>query len=207
MSEYPLALEELIEQFRKLPSIGKKTAQRLAIAVLSMSEDSVHDFSSALKTVKEKIHPCPICGNWTDKDICDICASPLRDQTTLCVVEDASILMAMERGGSYRGLYHVLGGTISPMQDRGPEALGVDTLLARLPRKGEHSSSLIKEVILAISSTVEGETTLLFLAELLKHYNVRVTRIASGIPVGGSLDYYDDITVARAMEERRTLLQ
>lgn len=204
MIDYPASIEHLIEEFRRLPTIGKKTAQRLALSVVAMGPDKIETFAQALREVKEKVHRCPICGNLTEDEICEICANPHRDTGKICVVEDVTNLLAMERGGNYDGLYHVLRGLISPMNDRGPDDIGVDELLARLPMQEDMEASE-KEVILAISPTVEGETTLLFLASLLKNYKVRVTRIASGIPVGGSLEYYDELTLAKAMEDRRTL--
>lgn len=205
MSEYPESVEALVEEFRKLPTIGRKTAQRLALSVVAMPPEQVDQFIWALMQVKERIHRCPVCGNLTDLAQCSICADPRRDDTILCVVEDATNLLAMERGGSFRGRYHVLSGLISPMRDRGPEDIGVDSLLERLPKKGNESTSRVREVILAISPTLEGETTMLFLAELLRAYDVRVTRIASGIPVGSSLEYYDELTLAKALEDRRSM--
>lgn len=204
MSEYPESIETLIEQFRRLPTIGRKTAQRLALSVVGMPKEKIERFAAALLDVKERIHRCPRCGNLTDRELCSICEDKRRDATVICVVEDATNLIAMERGGTYRGVYHVLRGLLSPMKDIGPDAIGVDELLERLPKKGEErSEDSVREVILAISPTVEGETTLLFLAELLKAYDVKVTRIASGIPVGGSLEYYDELTLAKALEDRR----
>ncbi len=207
MNEFPESLETLIEQYRKLPTIGKKTAQRLALHTVGLEGFQIDNFISALRDVKEKIHHCNICGNITEKEICAICADHNRDHSTICVVEDITNLIAIERGGSYRGVYHVLDGLLSPMQDFGPDQIGVDDLLKRMQSSAELADSdddnRIKEVILAISATVEGETTMLFLAELLKKYDVKVTRIASGIPVGGSLEYYDELTLSKALEDRR----
>lgn len=221
MNELPESLENLVEQFRKLPTIGKKTAQRLALHMVTMDAAGVDRFAESLLEVKRKIHPCEICGNITEDRICSICADPRRDRSTVCVVEDVSNLIAMERSGNYRGVYHVLDGLISPMRDIGPEQMGVDRLLARFeggeelastsdrpgqdPPQLQHAGGPIREVILAISATVEGETTMLFLAELLKKYSVRVSRIASGIPVGGSLEYYDELTLSKALEDRRSV--
>lgn len=204
MQEIPESLEVLVEEFRKLPSIGKKTAQRLALYIVEREGKQVQNFAKALMDVKEKIHQCKICGNITEEEICSICANPKRDHGIICVVEDISNLIAMERGGSYHGVYHVLNGLISPMQDFGPEQMGIDQLLARLEPDREKEEP-IREVILAISATVEGETTMLFLAELLKKYDVEVSRIASGIPVGGSLEYYDELTLSKALEDRRSM--
>jgi len=210
MSEYPESVDLLIEQFRKLPTIGKKTAQRLALHVIGMNDASVEQFAQTLISAKRKVHRCAVCGNLTDHDICPICLNAKRDHATICVVEDATNLIAIERGGRFHGVYHVLNGLISPMRDLGPEQIGVDALLDRLsgqtPVPGyPYAPERIHEVILAISATVEGETTTLFLADLLKRYGVRVSRIASGIPVGGSLEFFDELTLARAMEDRRPL--
>lgn len=196
---YPESLERLIEQFQKLPTIGKKSAQRLALYMLDQPAQVSQAFAQALLDVQERIHPCARCGNYTEQDICSICADVRRDQASLCVVEDVPNLMAFERSGTYRGLYHVLGGTLSPEKDRGPEEIGIDRLIDRI-QGGD-----FKEVILAISPTVEGETTTLFVAELLKPLGVKVTRLASGIPMGGNLEYFDEMTLYRALEDRRRL--
>lgn len=196
---YPESLERLIEHFQKLPTIGRKSAQRLALYMLEQPDQAAREFARALVDVKEKIHPCAECGNYTEDDICPICADNRRDKTTLCVVEDVPNLIAFERARGYRGLYHVLKGTLSPDKNRGPEEIGIDHLLGRI-QKGS-----FKEVILAISPTVEGETTTLFVAEMLKPLGVTVSRIASGIPVGGNLEYFDEMTLYRALEDRRNL--
>lgn len=204
MNEYPQPVEDLINQFRKLPTIGRKTAQRIVLNLIGRGPEELEALATALLEVKEKIHLCPICGNITDQEICSICSDVRRDQSTLCVVEDVQNLLAMERGQSYRGLYHVLKGLISPMKDMGPEEIGVDQLFSRID-KSEEEGKPIKEVILAISPTVEGETTMLFLADLLHQKNIPVSRIASGIPVGGNLEYYDELTLSRALEDRRSI--
>ncbi|MDD7592816.1 MAG: recombination mediator RecR [Peptoniphilaceae bacterium] len=203
MDEFPESLNVLMDHFRRLPTIGKKTAQRLALHVVK-DPDEARAFAEALVAVTEHVHRCRECGNITEDELCSICRSPKRDRAIITVVEDVSNLMAIERGGSYYGLYHVLNGLLSPMADRGPEEIGLDDLLARVERS-KASDTPVEEVILAISATVEGETTMLFLADQLKGMGVKVSRIASGIPVGGSLEYYDELTLARAMAERRTL--
>lgn len=203
MDEFPESLNVLMDHFRRLPTIGKKTAQRLALHVVK-DPDEARAFAEALVAVTEHVHRCHECGNITEDELCSICRSPKRDRAIITVVEDVSNLMAIERGGSYYGLYHVLNGLLSPMADRGPEEIGLDDLLARVERS-KASDTPVEEVILAISATVEGETTMLFLADQLKGMGVKVSRIASGIPVGGSLEYYDELTLARAMAERRTL--
>lgn len=198
--DYPKSLEDLMAAFRRLPGIGKKTARRLALYCVQEKEAS-QAFARALDQVREQIHPCRICGNITEEEICPICASHKRDRTTITVVEDVSNLMAIEGGGAYFGLYHVLRGLLSPMSNRGPEEIGLDQLVDRIQARA--ADDPVKEVILAISPTIEGETTMLYLAEMLAQTPVKVTRIASGIPVGGSLEYYDELTLLRAMQDRR----
>lgn len=203
MGEFPESLDILIEHFRQLPTIGKKTAQRLALHTVSEPEEA-KAFAEALYAVTEKVHRCRECGNITEEELCSICQNAKRDRSVITVVEDVSNLMAIERGGSYFGLYHVLNGLLSPMADRGPEEIGLDDLIDRVKRS-KSSDTPVEEVILAISATVEGETTMLFLADQLIGLGVKVSRIASGIPVGGSLEYYDELTLARAMAERRNM--
>lgn len=202
-NEFPESLEILINQFRKLPGVGKKSAQRMALYCVKNPENS-NLLDRALKDVNENIHSCEICGNITDGDICSICASYKRDKSTITVVEDVVNLLAIERSGVYFGLYHVLKGLISPMNDRGPDEIGIDSLLHRIDQM-EAEGSAVKEVILAISPTIEGETTMLFLADILNKRGIDVSRIASGIPVGGSLEYYDELTLMKALEDRREI--
>lgn len=204
MEAFPESLDRLMEEFRKLPTIGKKTAQRLALHLVRQDPQVLESFARSILDVKDKVHPCKICGNITEEDICPICASPKRRKDVICVVEDVQNLLAIERGGSYFGLYHVLRSLLSPMEDMGPGQIGVNELLDRI-RRAKEAGQPVKEVILAISPTVEGETTMLFLADVLKQEDIRVTRIASGIPVGGSLEYYDELTLSKAMEDRREL--
>lgn len=207
MNEFPKILEDLVEEFRQLPTIGKKTAQRLALFVVKRDADKVRRFANTLEAVKEEIHDCPVCGNMTQEAICPICSSGKRDHSTICVVEDVSNLLAMERAGSYQGTYFVLKGLLSPMNEMGPDKIGVEALLDRIhhPTRFDPHGEPIREVIFAISPTVEGETTMLFLGELLKKEPVKLSRIASGIPVGGSLEYYDELTLSKALEDRRGL--
>lgn len=197
MELYPESLEILIAEFSKLPTIGKKSAERLAMSIIKKDEEEVARFSRALTDVKKKVHSCKTCGNLTENELCDICLNPKRDRSIVTVVEDASNLIAIEKSGEYRGLYHVIGGLISPMRDISAENINIDSLLNRV-EAGE-----IEEIILAISPTVDGETTSLFLNELLKNKNIRVSRIASGIPMGGNLEYFDSETLTRALEDRR----
>lgn len=196
MYSYPQSLERLIEEFRKLPSVGRKSAQRLALQMVSQDPSKIDNLVNALNDVKTNIHPCKVCGNLTEDDICDICKDETRDSKVLCVVEDVVNLLTIENSESFKGKYHVLGGLISPSGKTLPEDIGVDRFIARL--KDED----IEEVMFAISPTLEGETTILFLSALIKDSNIKITRIASGIPVGGNLEYYDDLTLTKAINER-----
>ncbi len=197
MAIYPESLSNLIEQFQKLPTIGKKSAQRLSMSIVLRDEESVKEFANALVDVKEKIKYCKICGNITEDDLCDICKDITRNEDCLCVVEDINDLIAIEKSGAFHGKYHVLGGLISPSDGIGPEELNIDKLLKRITDEN------IKEIILAISSTLEGETTSIFLSNLLAEKNVRLSKIAQGIPVGSNLEYFDQLTLERAIEDRR----
>lgn len=197
MAIYPESLSNLIEQFQKLPTIGKKSAQRLAMSIVLSDEKSVKEFSDALIDVKEKIKYCENCGNITEDNLCDICKDITRNEDCLCVVEDINDLIAIEKSGAFHGKYHVLGGLISPSDGIGPEELNIEKLLKRITDEN------IKEIILAISSTIEGETTSIFLSNLLAKKNVRLSKIAQGIPVGSNLEYFDQLTLERAIEDRR----
>ena len=191
-------LERLIEAFRKLPGIGAKSAQRLAFHVLRGSREDAQSLAAALLEVKDALRLCSVCFNITDTDPCLVCADPDRDRAQVCVVEEPHNLIAIERSG-FRGLYHVLHGSIAPLRGLGPDDLKIGPLVARL-RDGS-----IKEVILATNPNVEGETTAVYLSRLLKPLGVRVTRIALGLPVGSELEYADEVTVGKALEGRREL--
>ncbi len=195
-------MQELMEQFGKLPGIGPKTAQRLAFFVLSLSEGEVKAFSQALVNAKETMTLCPVCFSLTDITPCQVCRDETRDRQVICVVEETTDVFSIERARDYRGLYHVLHGSISPMEGRQPEDLKIKELLTRF--EGEEGSK-IKEVILATNPDVEGETTALYLARLLKPLGIKATRIAHGIPVGGNLEHADAATLAQALEGRRTI--
>lgn len=199
MEQYALPIANLIEQLSKLPGIGRKTAQRLAFFILEMDTLEVEQLSKAIINAKEKISLCSICCNLTDVDPCHICEDSKRDKSIICVVEGAKDIIAMERTREFKGQYHVLHGVISPMDNVGPNDIRVRELLNRL------SSGEVKEVILATNPTVEGEATALYLSKLIKPLGVRVTRIAHGIPVGGDLEYFDEVTLSKAMENRREL--
>lgn len=201
MYQYPNSLEDLIEELRRLPSIGRKSAQRLALHIVTMDTGKIDNLIASLTHVRDKIHPCQICGNLTEDKTCSICANESRDQASLCVVEDVTNLLTIENSGAFQGRYHVLDGLINPSKNTLPEEIGVDKFIDRLNKEP------IREVIFAISPTVEGETTMLFLRELIKGSDIKITRLASGIPVGGNLEYYDDLTLAKAMAERINLLE
>ena len=191
------ALDILTEQFARLPGIGKKSAQRLAFAVLKYSPEEVEAFTAAMKEAKEKIHRCPVCQNLTDRELCPICADAGRDKSVICVVEDPRAVMAFERVRSFRGTYHVLHGLISPMSGITPDALALRELLCRL------EDETVREVIVATGATTEGEATAMYIGRLLRPFGVKVTRLAHGIPFGGELEYADEITLSRALEGRR----
>ena len=191
------SLDILAEQFARLPGIGRKSAERLAYAVLSYSDEDIERFTAAITDAKAKIHRCPICQNLTDREVCPVCADPGRDHSVICVVEDARAVMAFEKVRTFRGTYHVLHGLISPMAGITPDALTVRELLARLA-DGE-----VEEIIVATGATVEGEATAMYLSRLLTPLGVKVTRLAHGIPFGGALEYADEITLSRALEGRR----
>ena len=191
-----LPLTRLIEQFERLPGIGKKTAQRLAFYVLGLPQEKAQEFAGAILEAKEKIKRCAVCQNLTDEELCPICRSTDRDRSILCVVEHPRDVIAVERTKEYHGLYHVLHGLISPMDGVGPEQLTIKELLARL-QSGE-----VQEVVMATNPTVEGEATAMYVARLLKPLGIKVTRLAYGIPVGGNLEYADEVTLYRALEGR-----
>ena len=193
------ALARLQESLAKLPSVGKKSAERMAYAMLEMDEEDLKEFSDAIKELKEKIHFCPVCGNITEEEECEICQDENRDRTTLMVVSSPKDVMAFENAEGYRGLYHVLGGTISLSKGKGIEDLNIPSLLKRVDA-GE-----IKEIIIATNPTVDGETTALYLAKLLENKGINITRLAYGLPMGGNLDYADALTLAKAIEGRRKI--
>lgn len=190
------SLEELIEAFRRLGGVGKKSAMRMAFSILSMSDDDAKAFADAVINAKEKIGFCKNCFNFCEGDICNVCSNPERDKTVMCIVEDARAVISLERVKEYTGTYHVLGGVISPMDGVGPEKLRIRELLCRIEAEG------VKEAIIATNPTVEGETTAMYLAKLLKPLGVKTTRLAYGIPVGGELDHADEVTLYRAIDGR-----
>ncbi|MDO5331113.1 MAG: recombination mediator RecR [Bacillota bacterium] len=199
MKYYAKPLNRLISELSKLPGIGGKTAQRLAFHILSLSESEAGELASAIYDAKKSMHYCSVCGNLTDKDTCDICSDTSRDKSTICVVESPRDVLAMERVREYSGLYHVLNGAISPMEGIGPEDINLRSLIVRLQTED------VKEIILATNPTIEGEATAMYIAKLVKPAGIKVTRIAHGLPVGGDLEYADEVTLQKAMEGRREL--
>ena len=199
MEQYAIPIANLIEQLSKLPGVGRKTAQRLAFFILEMDDLDADKLSKSITNAKEKIKLCSICCNLTDIDPCEMCQDTQRDKSIICVVEGAKDIIAMERSREYKGEYHVLHGVISPMENVGPNDIRIKELLSRL------SDGVVKEIIIATNPTVEGEATGLYLSKLIKPLGVKVTRIAHGIPVGGDLEYFDEVTLSKAMENRREL--
>ncbi len=194
-----IPLNELVNQFSRLPGIGKKSAQRLAFSILEQPPERAKEFANALVEAREKIHFCACCQALTDRDICSICDDPKRDKTTICVVEEPRDVMAFERTREYKGVYHVLHGVISPLDGIGPDQLRLKELMTRL------SDGSVTEIIMATNPTVEGEATASYISRLVKPMGVKITRLAYGIPVGGDLEYADEYTLARALEGRNEI--
>lgn len=196
MSYYSPSIEKLIESFEKLPSIGNKTAARLAFYILNASKEETDEFISSIQNAKQNLKYCSICYNITDSDPCQLCSNKTRESSQICVVEDVRDVVAMEKTHEFKGLYHVLHGSISPMNGIGPDDIKIKELLSRL------MDGNVKEVILATNPRVEGEATAMYLSKLIKPLGIKVTRIAHGIPVGGDLEYTDEVTLCRALEGR-----
>lgn len=192
-------IEILSEKFRRLPGVGKKSAVRMAFSVLELSNEEAEAFAEAILDAKRRVRLCSICGNMTDSDICAVCSDEERDRSVVCVVEDSRDVIAFERVREYNGLYHVLGGAISPLAGVGPNDLTTEQLIRRV-KEGE-----IKEVIIATNPNVEGETTAMYISKLLSQLGVKITRLAYGVPVGGNLEYADEVTLNRAIEGRREI--
>lgn len=199
MSGFTPSLDKLIEQFAKLPSVGKKSAQRLAFHILAMSDADAKAFTQTIETARSSIKRCEICCNLTDSSVCTVCSSKSRDKSVICVVEDPRDVIAIERTHEYNGLYHVLHGVISPMNDINPEDICIKELIMRL------GDDTVKEVIMATNPTVEGEATSMYISRLIKPLGVSVSRLAYGVPVGADLEYADEFTLIRAMEGRKEL--
>ena len=194
--EYSPSIEKLIESFEKLPSIGHKTAQRLAFYMIDLSKEEIKEFTDSIINAKNNLKFCSKCYNISDTDPCEICSNPKRDESIICVVEEVRDVLAMERTHEYNGVYHVLHGSISPMNGIGPDNIKIKELLSRL------MDGKVKEIILATNPRVEGEATAMYISKLVKPLGIKVTRIARGIPVGGDLEYTDEVTLAKALEGR-----
>ena len=201
MGYYSPSIEKLIESFERLPSIGHKTAARLAFYMLNSSEEETLEFVNSIINAKKSLKYCSICYNITDTDPCPICKSEKRDKTSICVVEDVRDIIAMEKTHEFKGVYHVLHGSISPMNGIGPDDIKIKELLNRI----QSAEGNIKEIIIATNPKVEGEATAMYLSKLIKPFGIKVTRIAHGIPVGGDLEYTDEITLTKALEGRREI--
>ena len=199
MSFYAAPIAKLIDELSKLPGVGTKTAQRLAFHILNMPSEDVEKLSSSIVNAKRNIRYCKVCCNITDSDVCNICSNVKRDSSIICVVEDPKDVVAMEKTREFKGLYHVLNGAISPMEGIGPEEIRIKELLKRV------ADNEIKEIILATNPNIEGEATAMYISRLLKPIGIKVTRIAHGVPVGGDLEYADEVTLMKALEGRREI--
>ena len=196
---YPDSLKDLIESFKLLPGIGEKTAERLAFFLINQDEEKTNFFAESIVNAKSKIHKCEICNNITDKDICDICSNPLRDNNILCVVEDVKSIFLFEKVGSFNGKYHVLDGLISPLDGIDPDDIGIDNLMKRI------NNEKFEEIIIAVKPSIEGETTALYIKKILEGMNIKVSRIASGVPIGTDIEYIDSMTLERALLDRKII--
>ena len=196
---YPDSLKKLIESFKMLPGIGEKSAERMAFYVINMDQENTDFFADSIKMAKEKIKKCSICNGITDKDICDICSNDLRNKKILCVIEDPKSIFLFEKIGSFNGVYHVIDGLISPLDGVDPDDIGLEKLINRIHKEKFH------EVIIAVKPSVEGETTALYIKKILEGMSVKVTRIASGIPIGTDIEYIDSMTLERALNDRKEI--
>ena len=199
MAEQIEALQKLSEQFARLPGIGRKSAMRLAFSILELSDEEAENFANTIIEAKQKVHLCPVCQSLTDKDVCSVCNDLSRDKSTIMVLEDTKAVLSMEKVREYRGLYHVFHGVISPMNGVTPDKLKIKELLSRI------ADEQVKEIIIATNPTVEGEATAMYLSRLLKPFEIKITRLAYGIPVGSDLEYADEVTLYRAIEGRRDI--
>jgi recombination protein RecR len=199
MNYFPAALQELADQFARLPGIGGKTAQRLAFHVLGMTQEAAQDFADAILKAKSQVHTCPVCQNLTDREICPICADDMRDKGVICVVADPKDVIALERSREFRGVYHVLHGVISPLNHVTQDDIKIRELLLRI------GSGDVREVIMATNPDTEGESTAMYISRLLRPMEIKVTRLAYGVPVGSQLEYADEVTLSRALEGRQEM--
>lgn len=196
------ALEKLVHELSRLPGVGPKTAQRLAYHILRSPSEYSYKLTEALHLVREQVHTCPVCFNFTDSDICKYCLDPHRSNEVLCIVEEPSDIMRIESSGVFRGRYHVLHGTLSPLEGIGPQDLKIEELLVKINRGLTGEGPRIKEIIMALDADLEGDTTILYLAKQLQGKDLRISRIAHGVPIGSDIDYIDDRTMGRALENR-----
>ena len=196
---YPTALSDLINYFRKLPGIGEKSAERLALSLLELTGEDVENFAASMVDSKNNLHPCEVCGHITDKDVCDICSNERRNKSVICILEDYKSVFAFEKAGNYNGTYHVLNGLISPIDDINPEDINISSLIDRVDKLEN------PELIIALKSTIEGETTTLYLKKIFENKNVEISRLSYGIPMGAEIDYLDEITLDRALSDRKKI--
>lgn len=196
---YPNSLKNLIDSFRFLPGIGQKTAERLAFSILDLEEEQIEYFKESLSVVKDNIHSCPICNTLTDDELCSVCSDLNRDNNTLCVIEDSKNVFLFEKLGIFKGKYHVLNGLISPLDGINPEDIGIDKLLDRLEKEK------FNEIIFAFKLSIEGETTSLYIKKIVDGMNIKVSRLASGIPIGADMEFLDGLTLERALNDRKTI--
>ncbi|MBQ7137228.1 MAG: recombination protein RecR [Bacilli bacterium] len=196
---YPESLEDLIESFKLLPGIGEKTAERLAFYILNMDVEKSNFLAESVVNAKRNLHKCPVCSNITDKEKCNVCSDLKRDSNVLCIVEDSRSIYLFERTGSFHGFYHVLDNLISPLDGVNPEDIGIEKLVKRIEK------SSFSEIIIAVKPTIEGETTSLYIKKILEGLNIKVTRIASGIPLGADIEYIDSLTLERALLDRKEI--
>lgn len=196
---YPTVLSDLINYFRKLPGIGEKSAERMALSLLELSNEDVENFAASMVDSKNNLHPCDVCGHITDKDVCDICSNERRNKSVICILEDYKSVFAFEKAGNYNGVYHVLNGLISPIDDINPEDINISSLIDRVEKLEN------PELIIALKSTIEGETTTLYLKKIFENKNVEISRLSYGIPMGAEIDYLDEITLDRALSDRKKI--
>ena len=199
MNFFPPSLENLIDKFASLPGVGKKSAQRMAFYMLSLPAETAREFANAIIEAKSSVHCCPVCQNLTDMELCTVCESDRRDKNTICVVAEPRDVLTIERSREYNGVYHVLHGVLSPLSHIGPDDLRISELMERV------ASGAVSEIIMATNPDTEGDTTAMYISRLLKPFGIKVTRLAYGVPVGGSLEFADDATLMRAMEGRREI--
>ena len=196
---YPDSIKRLIDSFKYLPGIGEKTAERLAFSILELEDEQISMFSESIKDVKEKVHKCKICNTLTDDELCFVCNDPTRDSKILCVVEDTKSVFLFEKLGMFHGKYHVLDGLISPLDGINPEDIGLSKLLDRIKKEK------FEEIIFAFKPSIEGETTSLYIKRVLEDMNIRITRLASGVPIGADMEYVDSLTLERAIKDRKDI--